>query len=112
MDSDLLKRFRTVIATDKTGVPFARAVEKATKAGFTVSTMDALKRPPPGFDKAHPRVELLKLKGFAFRFPQRKPTQLKNGRALRDGLVADLKTITPVLRWLEALSRNTALPKL
>jgi uncharacterized protein (TIGR02453 family) len=112
MEPDLLKHFRATVAADKTGVPFARAVQKATQAGFSISSMDALKRPPPGFDKAHPRVELLKLKGFALRFPERKASDLKNGRKLRDGLVADLKRITPLLKWLEALSRHTALPKL
>jgi uncharacterized protein (TIGR02453 family) len=111
MEPDLLKRFRKTVAEEKTGAPLARAVEKATKAGFGLSASGALKRAPPGFPKDHPRVELLKRKGFAFTFPTRSSSALRQGKLLRD-VVADLKQVAPVVRWLEALARNTALPRL
>lgn len=106
-----LARFRKAIAADKTGAPFAAAVKRLEAKGFGVGSEDALKRPPPGVDKAHPRVELLKLKGFALRFPARTPADLHDGKKLVAGLVKDVQAATPVLRWLDAMARGKPLPK-
>lgn len=112
MEGPLLARFRKTIAADKTGAPFAAAVKRLEQRGFTVATSEALKRPPPGFDKAHPRVELLKLKGFAFEFPARSVAALADGKKLVAGLVKEVEATAPVLRWLQALATAKPLPKL
>jgi uncharacterized protein (TIGR02453 family) len=112
MDGPLVTRFRKAVALDKTGVPFARAVERVERAGFTIASHEALKRPPPGFDKDHPRLALLKLKGFALSFPKLDPALLADGRGLVARLKADVKQAAPLLRWVEALARTKRLPDL
>lgn len=112
MEGPLLARYRAAVADEKTGAPLAKAIEKLKKAGFTLSAHDALKRPPPGFDATHPRLELLKLKGFGVTFPAFGPEQLQDGPGLVKRLKGDLKKVAPLLHWIEAVARGTKpLPK-
>jgi len=111
MEGDELARFRKALLADKTGVPFAKSVQKLEAKGFTHGAHDVLKRPPPGVDKAHPRVALLKLKGFALGFPPRRASDLADGRKLVAGIVKDVEAAAPVLRWLQALSVGKPLPR-
>src|SRR5689334_11681880 len=63
MDSPMVARYRNAIADDKTGTEFVKLTAAIRKKGYTVEGHgDALKRVPPGFDKDHPRGELLKEK--------------------------------------------------
>ena len=112
LDGPQLQRFRMVVADDKTGAPVAAFLKKLEQRGFKVAAHEALKRPPPGVDQAHPRVELLKLKGCAVEFPPRTVAQLADGKKLVDGLVKDVEQAAPLLRWAEALARGKPLPKL
>lgn len=112
LEGPALARYRRVVADDKTGAGVGRFVEKVAAKGFPMSGYEALKRPPPGVDKAHPRVELLKQKGFAFRFPKRSVKDLENGKALVAGLVKDVAVVAPALEWIDALARGKPLPKL
>lgn len=112
MEPPLLARYRAAVADEKSGAPVGQAVEKLRKAGFTLSAHDALKRPPPGFDAAHPRVELLKLKGFGLTFPAVEPGLLQDGPGLVKRLKGDLQKVAPLLHWIEAVARGTKpLPK-
>jgi uncharacterized protein (TIGR02453 family) len=112
MESALIKRYRATVADEKTGAPFAKAVNQALARGFTLASHDALKRPPPGIDAAHPRVELLKLKGFALTFPQLTPTQLVKGGPLLKRLTEQATQVAPLLRWVDALAHHQKpLPK-
>ena len=95
-----LNRYRQAVAADKSGKAFGKAVEKAKKAGFEVMVHEALKRVPPPFPADHPRGELLKLKGFALKFPAVKASQLSSGK-LVDWMVKETKAIAPLLEWVE-----------
>lgn len=112
MDGPLLRRFRGFIAAEKTGAPFATAVARAQAVGFTIASHGALKRPPPGIAADHPRLALLKLKGFALTFPQLSRSLLADGPGLVRRLKADVKRAAPLLQWLEAMARGKSLPKL
>jgi uncharacterized protein (TIGR02453 family) len=112
METPLLTRFRKFIDEEKTGAPFAKAVKKLEAVGFGLSSMEALKRPPAGFQADHPRIELLKRKGFALTFPKLDPALLADGRGLVKLLKAQVKQASPLLHWLEAMARGKQLPKL
>jgi uncharacterized protein (TIGR02453 family) len=64
-----LKRFRKAVADDKKGVPFAKLVQRATSAGFTVSSQQQLVRVPKPWDKEHPRADLLRHRAVRSRSP-------------------------------------------
>lgn len=105
MEGPTLKRHRKAVADDATGAPFAAAVEKAVKKGFTVTTQQQLVRVPKPWPKDHPRAELLRHKGFAFAFPA-PPASVLASAKLADWTVSHLKTIAPLLKWVEAAARG------
>jgi len=59
---DELKRYRAAVDDDGTGEELLRIIDKLAGAGIEVSSHDVLKRVPPGYDKEHPRGELLRHK--------------------------------------------------
>jgi uncharacterized protein (TIGR02453 family) len=61
---DQLDRFRRAVADDRTGEPLARLVDGLRKKGIEVTAHEVLKTAPRGFDKDHPRIELLRHKGL------------------------------------------------
>lgn len=112
MDTPLLARFRKFVAADKTGVPFAKKTESLRKKGFSFAAHGSLKRPPPGFEATHPRIEWLKLKGFALTLPEVPPSLLADGRGLVKHLKTHVTQAAPVIQWIEAMARGKTLPKL
>lgn len=111
LEPDELARFRRAVADDKTGAPFAKATLAATKAGFELNAYDVLKKVPKGLDAAHPRGDLLRLKGFALALPK-VPTKLPASAALVPWVVEHATSAKGVMHWLEAAVTNGKLPKL
>lgn len=64
MASDQLVRYREAVAEDTTGTELVKLVDQARKKGIDVSARESLKTAPRGYDKEHPRVELLRYKGL------------------------------------------------
>lgn len=64
LEPDQLARFRDAVAADRSGKEIDAIVAKARKSGTDVSAHDILKTVPRGYDKDHPRAELLKHKGL------------------------------------------------
>jgi uncharacterized protein (TIGR02453 family) len=62
--ADQLDRFRRAVADDRTGEPLARLVDGLRKKGIEVTAHEVLKTAPRGYDKDHPRIELLRHKGL------------------------------------------------
>jgi uncharacterized protein (TIGR02453 family) len=62
LSPDQLKRYRAAVDDDGTGEELPRIIDKLHGAGIEVSSHEVLKRVPPGFDKEHPRAELLRYK--------------------------------------------------
>lgn len=104
MEPPMLARYRKAVDDEKTGKPLMALVEKAKKAGYQVSTMEALKRVPKPFDPEHPRAELLKPKGLALEFPGI-PLALRYSPKLVDTLVAQAEAVAPLLHQLEKLAK-------
>ena len=57
-----LRELRAAIADDSAGRELTRIIAAMTRKGFEVDTHARLDKPPRGYDAAHPRVELLRMK--------------------------------------------------
>ena len=64
LDSAEVARFRQGIDDETSGQALASIVTAARKKGYDVNSHDELKSVPRGFDKDHPRAELLRYKGL------------------------------------------------
>ncbi len=63
MAKDQLGRFRDAIVDDESGSELEQIVKQLRKASYDISG-SALKTAPRGYDKGHPRIELLRHKGI------------------------------------------------
>ena len=64
METDQLQRYRRAVDADETGRALEKVVATAAGKGVEISGHDALKSAPKGYDKEHPRIELLRYKGI------------------------------------------------
>ncbi len=97
---DDLVKYRRLVDDDRTGKELAARVARLEKQGFTVSSFEALKRVPKGFDPEHPRARLLKLKGLGFEFPK-VPAKVRHSPKLMGWLAENVKQSATVIDWLE-----------
>jgi len=65
MESDQLQRFRDAVADDKSGAAVETLMKTLSRKGIDVISREQLKTVPRGFDRDHPRADLLRYKGFA-----------------------------------------------
>lgn len=93
-----LQRLRKGVLDAKRGPALQRLVDAAARAGLAVDALEALKRPPPGVAKDHPRVELLKKKGLALGGDSI-PPEVRFGPELKVWLLAQAKVAAPVVQW-------------
>jgi len=98
LETPKVKRLRAAVLDDKTGGELVKLLATAKKAGLEVGAMESLKRPPPGVDPSHPRVELLKLKGLALT-TKGIPKSVRFKASFKDWLVEQAAAAAPVLAW-------------
>lgn len=97
-DSARLAAFRDAIVDDKSGPQLKRILAKIEKAGFEVSGAQ-LKTAPRGYDKEHPRIDLLRHKQlFAGRLIGFEPVIHTAG--LADLVRDDWRALKPLIDWL------------
>jgi uncharacterized protein (TIGR02453 family) len=102
-DSERMAAFRDAIVDDKAGPRLKRLLTRIEKAGFEVSG-DRLKTAPRGYDKDHPRIELLRHKQlFAGRLIGFEP--VIHTPDVLDEVRADWRALKPLVDWLSALPR-------
>jgi uncharacterized protein (TIGR02453 family) len=65
LEGEQLTRFREAVDEDASGEELAEIVRRLESGGVEVISRDALKSAPRGYDKAHPRADLLRRKGMA-----------------------------------------------
>jgi len=65
LEGDQLARFRAAVDDDASGKDLATIVASLEADGVEVISREALKTAPRGFDKDHPRADLLRRKGLA-----------------------------------------------
>jgi uncharacterized protein (TIGR02453 family) len=101
MGKDQLRRFRDAVVADATGTELERLVADAVAAKYEVGAIDELKTAPRGYDKAHPRIGLIRRKGLMLSKSFGVPAWLHTKQAERrirdcwDGA-------RPVCDWLDA----------
>jgi uncharacterized protein (TIGR02453 family) len=97
--SDRVGRLREAVADDRKGAHLEQALAAVRKAGFEVDGQ-RLSRVPSGYDKDHPRAELLKLKSLHGHAQLGCPAWLSTKRA--SGEVAKrFRALAPLVEWLD-----------
>lgn len=97
---DQLARFRRAVASDVPGEALVRIVADAGACGVTVTSSSTLKTAPRGFDRDHPRIELLRMKSvYAWR--QWPGDEWLATPAAKDRVVEVLRAAVPLGRWLD-----------
>jgi uncharacterized protein (TIGR02453 family) len=103
MQPEVLTRVRSAIADDKTGPTLQKDVDRLLKKGWTLESIEVLKRVPPPYSQDHPRNQLLKRKGLAL------SAQPAEGLSARpefvDWGVERVREVQPVAVWLERVLR-------
>jgi uncharacterized protein (TIGR02453 family) len=100
-DSVRLAAFRDAIVDDKSGPQLKRILAKIERAGFEVSG-EQLKTAPRGYDKEHPRIDLLRHKQlFAGRLIGFDP--VVHTAELADVVRDDWRALRPLVDWLARL---------
>ena len=97
--SDQVARLRRAVADDRTGPALEKAIAAVTKAGFDVDG-EQLTRVPTGFDKEHPRADLLRYKSLTCRREFGSPDWLSTKRTLAEVTKA-WRAMSPVVEWLD-----------
>jgi uncharacterized protein (TIGR02453 family) len=101
LDGPTLERYRQAVADDRTGAELVKTQAALKKKGFEVEGHgDALKIVPRGYDKEHPRAELLKQKSVLVgkNFTPAEVTSPKLVAAVTK-VITDVK---PLTNWLDA----------
>jgi uncharacterized protein (TIGR02453 family) len=64
MAKDQLQRFRDAVVADHTGAEIAGIVADLQRRKYSIGAIDELKTAPRGYDKEHPRIDLIRRKGL------------------------------------------------
>ncbi len=64
MAKDQLRRFRDAVVAEATGEEIVALVADAARRGYEVGSIGELKTAPRGYDRDHPRIELIRRKGL------------------------------------------------
>ena len=97
-DSEQVARLRRAVADDVAGAEFERALKQARAKGFAVGGQ-TITRVPSGFDKDHPRAELLKYKSLTASKEFGAPDWLAT-RTAKTRIAAGWRSIDPLMTWL------------
>jgi uncharacterized protein (TIGR02453 family) len=98
LEPDGIQRLRRRVLDDKTGKPLAKLLDAAQRKGVTLTSMETLKRAPPGVPVDHPRIEILKHKGLGLSLGSI-PTRVRYSKALKGWLLEQLAAAQPVVAW-------------
>ena len=98
-DAATLQRYRTAVDRDKSGGQLAEIVAALHKAGYQTMAHEVLKTVPRGFDKDHPRIDLLRHKGIAMMKSWPVGAWLGTAKA-KDRVISTLRAGVPLNDWL------------
>jgi uncharacterized protein (TIGR02453 family) len=109
MAPDQLERYRAAVDANATGKKIEAITNDLRKQGIEISAHGQLKTAPRGYDKDHPRVELLKLKGL-IAWKQWPPAAWLGTSKAKDRIVEFLHATKPMNRWLDAHVGASSMP--
>lgn len=98
MERDQVARFREAVADDGTGPALVRVVTRLRADGWETAG-EQLKRAPRGVDPDHPRIDLLRHKGFAMSVQHDLEPWLFGAEAV-DVVAEHWRALAPLNRWL------------
>lgn len=110
MASDQLDRYRRAVVDDRAGSSLDGLVAAARKAGISITAHASLKTAPRGYDKDHPRSDLLRLKGLVTWKEWPVAAWLGTSQA-KKRLVDFLRASVPLKEWLAAKVGESTLPE-
>lgn len=93
-----LARFRAAVDSPASGEELRKIVDAVAAAGFAIEG-EKLKTVPRGFDKDHPRAELLKHKSLSAGVEVGEPEWLATPAA-REEIAARWETLRPLVEWV------------
>lgn len=99
MQSDQLARLRAAIAEDITGNQLEAAIKAAAKSKLEIGG-EQLTRVPTGYDKDHPRADLLRRKSLTLRRELGAPDWLSTKKTKTEVAKA-FRAMEPVVSWLQ-----------
>jgi uncharacterized protein (TIGR02453 family) len=100
MAPDQIERYRHAVADNRTGTKLEAVVAELARKKVDFHGTDRLKTAPKGYDKDHPRVELLRNKGVVAM--KMWPTAAWLGtKQAKTRVVELLRTAGPLCAWLE-----------
>ena len=99
LDGDGLRRFREAVAADRTVEALVATVADLDRQGIEVISRESLKTVPRGYDRDHPRADLLRNKGLAAW--RAWPVEPWLGTAKARGRIEEfLRAARPLNEWL------------
>src|SRR5262249_39680720 len=99
MEPAVLQRYRALVDDAKTGAELQKIVTKLQQGGWSLGSMEALKRGPSPYAQDHPRADLLKRKGLAASI---QPAEgISATPELADWAEAKLREAAPMVLWLD-----------
>lgn len=110
MAPDQLDRYRTAVDRDPSGSELTRLVAEVRAAGLEVTGHDILKTAPRGYPRDHPRIELLRHKGFITWREWPAGAWLGTARA-KDRIVEFFRRSRPISAWLRTHVGPSTLPE-
>ncbi|MCP2047774.1 UNVERIFIED_ORG: uncharacterized protein (TIGR02453 family) [Paenarthrobacter nicotinovorans] len=93
-----LARYRAAVDAPDSGLALQKIVDAVADAGFAVEG-EKLKTVPRGFDKDHPRAELLKHKSLSAGVEVGQPSWLSSVAA-KDEIASRWETLRPLVEWV------------
>lgn len=99
MEPDSLARFRVALVDEKKAKELDKILAALGKKGYEPHSHDPLKRVPKGFDPAHPRAALLKMRGLTVGFPEVPPALLVSSKLVKH-IATNCKATAPLVEWL------------
>ncbi|TQS92585.1 DUF2461 domain-containing protein [Arthrobacter sp. TS-15] len=93
-----LARFRAAVDAPESGLELQKIVDAVAAAGFAIEG-ERLKTVPRGFDKDHPRAELLKHKSLSAGVEVGQPEWVSTSAA-RQEITARWEVLRPLVEWV------------
>jgi uncharacterized protein (TIGR02453 family) len=100
LEPDQLERYRAAVADERRGEKLREVLAAAESDGVKISVRDSLKGAPRGYDKDHPRADLLRYKDLAT-WRQWPVAGWLSTSAAKDHVVEFLRSSRPLMAWLE-----------
>jgi len=100
MAPDQLARYRGAVAEDASGAELEQVIAAIKRRKIAVTGHDELKTVPRGYDRDHPRADLLRYKGL-IAWQEWPVAPWLNKPAAKDRVVEFLRTSAPLMSWLD-----------